>query len=135
MYKKSIESKKQKKNLVYLLTILVLFILFVFMGYINESLGMLMFGILVFYVILGNNNYNVEHKAYEEILQSKRELLNYDKNKEKNIQKKDNETHASKWHLLVVVLMIGVAYLFSFINMECAIIVFGLMICYIFFVI
>ena len=135
MDNKSNESKRQKNNLVYLLTILLLFILFVFMGYVNESLGMLMFGILFFYVILGNNNYYVEHKAYEEILQSKRELLNYDTDKEESIQKKDNETYASRWHLVVIVLMIGAAYLLSFINMECAMIVFGLMICYIFFVI
>lgn len=133
MDKNTKTEKKQKGTIFYLLMLLVIFILFVISVFLNEILGMLMFGVLIFYAIIGNHGYKVDHKVYEEILQPKRELLNYDKGKEEYIQKKDNKTYASKWHLLVIALMIAIAYLISLIKMEYAMLAFGIMICYIFF--
>ena len=132
MDKNTKKQKTKNRNCFQLLMVIVFFILFVLLGMVNEILGMLMFGVFVFYSSLGNNNYQVEHKAYEEILQSKREILNYDR-EEEHIQNGERKTYASKWHLLVIVLMLGVAYFVSFVNMECAMLVFGIMICYIFF--
>lgn len=125
MDKNAMKKKEQKNNLVYLLMLILLFILFVLSGLLNEILGMLMFGVLVFYVILGNNNYNVEHRAYEEILQSKRELLNYDKKNEMSKNEENNAPYIKKWHLIVVVLFFVLVYLCSYVSIELGMLVLG----------
>lgn len=123
------DMKEQKRNLLYLFMLIVFFCLFVLLSLLNETLGMLMFGIWTFYAILGNNNYIVEQRN-EEKRQSKCELLNYD-GVEKNLQKQDkNRQYKSKWHLLTVALTFLMMYFASLISLELGMVIFGALIIY-----
>ena len=130
MDKNKKEQKKKKRNLFYLLMLLVILVLFVISAFLSETLGVLMFGVLTFYVMIGNNNYKVEHSAYEEILQSKRELLNYEKFPEKVVEKNE-KPHLEKYHLIIIILLFAVVCWVSYECMEIGMLMFGCIILYI----
>lgn len=134
MDKNAKEQKKKTRNFIHLLMLLGILILFVISAFINEILGMLMFGVLIFYVIMGNHSYKVEHKAYEEILQSKRELLNYDRSCVEQKKKEDANAHMKKSHLIMIALMFVVMCLCSHVSIELGMIIFGAIIFFILYV-
>ena len=51
MDKNTKQQKKQKGNIFYLLTLMVILALFVISAFMDEILGMLMFGVLIFYIM------------------------------------------------------------------------------------
>ena len=127
-------SKKQNETLIQMLTLLMIFVLFVISAFINEILGMLMFGGLITYAMLGNHTYKVEHKAYEEIMQSKRELLNYDGASTKQKEKEDVKSHMKKRHLVAITLMFFAMSFGAYVSVELGMIIFGVIIFYILYV-
>lgn len=135
MDKNAKEQKKKMGNFFHLLTLLGLLILFVISAFVNEILGMLMFGVLIFYIMIGNHSYKVEHKAYEEILQSKRELFNYDRKiVENGASEKDRQSHLKKQHLIVIALMFVIMYVSSYRSTEVGMLIFGGIVFYILYV-
>ena len=124
------EQNIRKENIFCLLKLLIIFILFVISAFFNETLGMLMFGVLVLYLLFGNHNYKVKNKDYEENIYSKRELLNYDK--------KDNESEDAgldiphkKLYLITIGILFVLIYLGSYIRMELGMLFFGVLVFYI----
>lgn len=135
MDKNAKEQKKKMGNFFHLLTLLGLLILFVISAFVNEILGMLMLGVLIFYVMIGNHSYKVEHKAYEEILQSKRELFNYDRKiVENGASEQDRQSHLKKQHLIVIALMFVIMYVSSYRSTEVGMLIFGGIVFYILYV-
>ena len=120
----------QIENLFYLLKLLIIFVLFVISALFNETLGLLMFGVLIFYSIIGNQNHKVKHKIYEEILYSKRELLNYDK-KDKEFEDVRLEIPHKKLYLITIGILFVLIYLGSYIRMELGMLFFGVLVFYI----
>lgn len=134
MDKNTKEQKKQKGNLFYLLTLLIILVLFVISAFINEIVGMLMFGILLVYAVLGKHSYKEEHKACEEILQYKRELLDYDRASAEQKKKEDVQSHIKKSHLLMIALMFVTMIFISYVSINLGMIIFGIMVFYILYV-
>lgn len=130
MDKNKKQQKKKKSKFFYLLMILVILVLFVISAFLSEKLGMLIFGVLTFYVMIGNNNCEVEHNVYEEILQSKRKLLNYEKAPEK-AEEKGEKPHLEKYHLIIIMLLFAVMCWGSYVCMEIGMLMFGCIILYI----
>ena len=94
-----------------------------------------MLGVLIFYVIIGNDSHKVEHKAYEEILQSKREMLNYDRKiVENEVTDRDRQSHLKKHHLIVIVLMFVMMCVISCRSIEVGMLIFGCIIFYVLYV-
>lgn len=120
----------QIENLFYLLKLLIIFVLFVISALFNETLGLLMFGVLIFYSIIGNQNHKVKHKIYEEILYSKRELLNYDK-KDKEFEDVRLEIPHKKLYLITICILFVLIYWGSYIRMELGMLFFGVLVFYI----
>ena len=120
----------QIENLFYLLKLLIIFGLFVISALFNETLGLLMFGVLIFYSIIGNQNHKVKHKIYEEVLYSKRELLNYDK-KDKESEDVRLEIPHKKLYLITIGILFVLIYLGSYIRMELGMLFFGVLVFYI----
>ena len=132
MDKNMMKQKNHNKNVIYLLRLLMILVLFVISAFVNEILGMLMFGVLFFHVIIGNHSYKVEHKAYEEILQSKRELLNYDKT---SVEPKENAmSYMKKSRLITIALMFMVMWMCSYISIALGMLIFGGIIFYVLYV-
>lgn len=132
MDKNTMKQKNHNKNVIYLLRLLMILVLFVISAFVNEILGMLMFGVLIFHVIIGNHSYKVEHKAYEEILQSKRELLNYDKT---SVEPKENAmSYMKKSRLITIALMFMVMWMCSYISIALGMLIFGGIIFYVLYV-
>lgn len=131
MDKNTMQQKKKKESFFQLLKLLMILVLFVISAFVNEILGMLMFGVLTFYVIIGNDSYKVNHKAYEEILQSKCEVLNYDSVTRGQERKEDTKPHMKKYHLIIIVMMFVVMCFCSYASMEFGMLVFGGIVFYI----
>lgn len=124
---------KQNKNLRYLLMLLLVFILFVISTLFDETLGMLMFGVLILYSIIGNDSYMAEHSTYEEILQPKRELLNYDRDPvQERMTDNKIEGHTVYKKILIIAGLFVLMYIVGNLTMIGGMLLFGALVFYTF---